>query len=151
MSVRGVRKTAESRDRDRTKVRVDEVRDNEPTMPHGLTAYAQEQWRIAVDYLRADGRLHGNQATILERWAITCDRAKVIDAIISVQGVMNEDGRPHPLLSASIALAEKIRMMARELGMTPASRLPTLKPAEKPELAPVSPIAALLKARERRA
>jgi len=151
MSVRGVRKTAESRDRDRTKVRVDEVRDNEPTMPHGLTAYAQEQWRIAVDYLRADGRLHGNQATILERWAITCDRAKVIDAIISVQGVMNEDGRPHPLLSASIALAEKIRMMARELGMTPASRLPTLKPAEKPELAPVSPIAALLKARERTA
>jgi phage terminase small subunit len=120
-------------------------------MPHGLTAYAQEQWRIAVDYLRADGRLHGNQATILERWAITCDRAKVIDAIISVQGVMNEDGRPHPLLSASIALAEKIRMMARELGMTPASRLPTLKPAEKPELAPVSPIAALLRARERRA
>lgn len=151
MSIKGVRKTAESRDRDRTKVRVDEVRDNEPTMPHGLTAYAQEQWRIAVDYLRADGRLHGNQATILERWAITCDRAKVIDAIISVQGVMNEDGRPHPLLSASIALAEKIRMMARELGMTPASRLPTLKPAEKPELAPVSPIAALLKARERTA
>jgi phage terminase small subunit len=151
MSIKGVRKTAESRDRDRTKVRVDEVRDNEPTMPHGLTAYAQEQWRIAVDYLRADGRLHGNQATILERWAITCDRAKVIDAIISVQGVMNEDGRPHPLLSASIALAEKIRMMARELGMTPASRLPTLKPAERPELAPVSPIAALLRARERRA
>lgn len=151
MSIKGVRKTAESRDRDRTKVRVDEVRDNEPTMPHGLTAYAQEQWRIAVDYLRADGRLHGNQSTILERWAITCDRAKVIDAIISVQGVMNEDGRPHPLLSASIALAEKIRMMARELGMTPASRLPTLKPAEKPELAPVSPIAALLKARERTA
>ena len=151
MSIKGVRKTAESRDRDRTKVRVDEVRDNEPTMPHGLTAYAQEQWRIAVDYLRADGRLQGNQSTILERWAITCDRAKVIDAIISVQGVMNEDGRPHPLLSASIALAEKIRMMARELGMTPASRLPTLKPAEKPELAPVSPIAALLKARERTA
>jgi phage terminase small subunit len=120
-------------------------------MPHGLTTYAQEQWRIAVDYLRADGRLHGNQATILERWAITCDRAKVVDAIISVQGVMTEDNRPHPLLSASIALAEKIRMMARELGMTPASRLPTLKPAEKPELAPVSPIAALLKARERTA
>ena len=150
MSVKGVRKTAESRDRDRTKVRVDEVRDNEPTMPHGLTAYAQEQWQIAVDYLRADGRLHGNQATILERWAITCDRAKIVDAIIGVEGVMIGD-RPHPLLPTSIALAEKIRMMARELGMTPASRLPTLKPAEKPELAPVSPIAALLKSRERTA
>ena len=151
MGLRGPQRQLGKRIEDKTTVRVHEVPGNEPTMPHGLTAYAQEQWRIAVDYLRADGRLHGNQATILERWAITCDRAKVIDAIISVQGVMNEDGRPHPLLSASIALAEKIRMMARELDMTPASRLPTLKPAEKPELAPVSPIAALLKARERTA
>ena len=94
--------------------------------------------------------MHANQGPILERWAITNDRAKMVDAVIGVEGIM-VDGRPHPLLSTAIALAEKIRMMARELGMTPASRLPTLKPAEKPDLAPVSPIAALMKARERTA
>ena len=150
MGLRGPQRQPDGRIRDASTVRVDEVVNNEPTMPHGLTPNAQSIWVMTVDYLRADGRLHANQAPLLERWAISCDRAKMIDAIIDVEGLLIQ-GKPHPLLPTSIALAEKIRMMARELGMTPASRLPTLKPAEKPELAPVSPIAALLKSRERTA
>ena len=94
--------------------------------------------------------MHANQGPLIERFAITVDRAKIIDAVIEVEGLM-VDGKPHSLLSTSIALAEKIRMMARELGMTPASRLPTLVPAERPELAPVSPIEALMRRREMRA
>jgi len=150
MSVRGVRKTAQSRDRDRTKLRIDEIVGSEPRMPHGLTPNAERIWAETVAYLREDGRLHANQGPIIERFAITVDRAKIIDAVIEVEGLMI-DGKPHPLLSTSIALAEKIRMMARELGMTPASRLPTLVPAERPELAPVSPIEAMMRLRERRA
>ena len=146
MSVKGIRKTEDSRDRDRSTVRVDEKVGVELAMPHGLTTYAQGVWQNAVDYLREDGRLHGNQALILERWAITNDRAKQIDAVISYEGLMI-DGKPHPLLSSAIALSEKIRMMARELGMTPASRLPTLTKAPKPDVAPVSPIAALMQRR----
>ena len=150
MGLRGPQRSPEGRVRDASTVKVDEKLNSEPTMPHGLTRYAQECWQVAVDYLREDGRLHGNQAVILERWAITNDRAKQVDAVISVEGLMI-DNKPHPLLPIAIALAEKIRMMARELGMTPASRLPSMKPAEKPDLAPVSPIAALLKGRERTA
>lgn len=150
MSVRGVRKTVESRDRDRTKIRVKEIIGSEPMMPHGLTTNAQRIWTDTVAYLREDGRLHANQGPIIERFAITTDRAKMIDAVLEVQGLMIDD-KPHPLLATSISLAEKIRMMARELGMTPASRLPTLVPAERPELAPVSPIEAMMRLRERRA
>ena len=150
MGLRGPQRQPDGRVRDASTVRVDEVLGSEPSMPHGLTPNAQAIWQEAVTHLRADGRLHANQGPILERWAITNDRAKMVDAVIGVEGIM-VDGRPHPLLSTAIALAEKIRMMARELGMTPASRLPTLKPAEKPDLAPVSPIAALMKARERTA
>jgi len=150
MSVRGVRKTAQSRDRDRTKLRIDEIVGSEPAMPHGLTTNAQGIWAETVAYLREDGRLHANQGPIIERFSITVDRAKMIDAVIEVEGLMI-DGKPHPLLPTSISLAEKIRMMARELGMTPASRLPTLVPAERPELAPVSPIEAMMRLRERRA
>ena len=150
MSIRGVRKTAQSRDRDRTKIKINESTGSEPVMPHGLTMNAQRIWTETVTYLRDDGRLHANQGPLIERFAITVDRAKIIDAVIEVEGLM-VDGKPHSLLSTSIALAEKIRMMARELGMTPASRLPTLVPAERPELAPVSPIEALMRRREMRA
>lgn len=143
MTVRGVRKTPESRDRDRSKVRIDEVVGAEITLPHGLTRGAAEVWQATVDALRNDGRLHGAMAPFLERWAITVDRARMVDAILGVEGLMVDD-RPHPLLPSSIALAEKVRMMARELGLTPAARLPTLVPAPKPDLAPVSPIAALM-------
>ena len=146
MGLRGPQREPGKRIEDKATVRVDEKVGVELAMPHGLTTYAQGVWQNAVDYLREDGRLHGNQALILERWAITNDRAEQVDAVISFEGLMI-DGKPHPLLSSAIALSEKIRMMARELGMTPASRLPTLTKAPKPDVAPVSPIAALMQRR----
>ena len=150
MGLKGPQRQPGKRIEDKATVRVKEIVGSEPVMPHGLTMNAQRIWTDTVTYLRDDGRLHANQGPLIERFAITVDRAKIVDAVIEVEGLM-VDGKPHSLLSTSIALAEKIRMMARELGMTPASRLPTLVPAERPELAPVSPIEALMRRREMRA
>lgn len=145
MTVRGIRKTETSRDRDRSKIRVDEKPGSEPTKPHGLTPAAERIWQETVDCLREEGRLHASQSALLERWAIAVDRARVIDARLYVEGLTTPDNeRAHPLLNLSVSLLEKIRMMARELGATPASRLPTLKPADKTDDAPISPIAALM-------
>ena len=150
MGLKGPQRQPGKRIEDKATVRVKEIVGSEPAVPHGLTANAERIWTDTVAYLREDGRLHANQGPIIERFAITTDRAKMVDAMLEVEGLM-VDGKPHSLLPTSISLAEKIRMMARELGMTPASRLPTLVPAERPQLAPVSPIEAMMRLRERRA
>jgi hypothetical protein len=69
MGLRGPQRQLGKRIEDKATVRVDEVVNNEPTMPHGLTSNAEAIWLLTVNYLRDDGRLHANQAPSRRRRA----------------------------------------------------------------------------------
>ncbi|NBW66883.1 hypothetical protein EBR44_14145, partial [bacterium] len=88
MGLKGPQRQPGKRIEDKATVRVKEIVGSEPVMPHGLTMNAQRIWTETVTYLRDDGRLHANQGPLIERFAITVDRAKIIDAVIEVEGLM---------------------------------------------------------------
>ena len=86
---------------------------------------------------------------LLERFAVLVDRSRKVDEVLEADGYML-DGKAHPLLPISVTMASKIREISRELGMTPAARLPTINPEALKPVEPDSPIAMLLKRRARR-
>lgn len=83
---------------------------------------------------------------LLERFAVLVERSRKVDDLLEAEGLML-DGKVHPLLPIAVSMASKVRELARELGMTPSSRLPTINPEALKPVEPDSPIAILLRRR----
>ena len=125
---------------------VDVARDGGPACPRHLSPAERKIWIVAARELRQDRRLMASHGPLLERFAVLVERSRKVDEVLEADGYML-DGKAHPLLPISVTMASKIREISRELGMTPAARLPTINPEALKPVEPDSPIAMLLKRR----
>jgi P27 family predicted phage terminase small subunit len=131
---------------DRIRLVVDASHGRPPACPRHLSDDEKRVWNEASKALRADGRFGQGHGPILERYAVAVTRARLVDATIASDGLM-VNGRAHPLLTMATTLANRVRALARELGLTPAARLPAMKDTRPPDrAADASPVASMLRA-----
>ncbi len=97
-----------------------------PVMPRDMDAGAERAWRRAVRAMRATGALTRADRDVLRAYAEAVSR---YERLVSELGdaPLLLPGREHtmvrnPLVAMTRDAADQVRMLARELGLTPASR-----------------------------
>ncbi len=93
-----------------------------PPAPKHLSADAAEVWRVVVAYLAQAGRLAPIDYPVICGYAMAVSRQNQLQAELDKAGVLDADGKPHPLLRSTEAVAASVKNFAHVLGLTPAAR-----------------------------
>jgi P27 family predicted phage terminase small subunit len=102
-----------------------------PPAPKHLTAQEAVIWRYTTARLDQVGRLSFTDQHVLEVYCRSVVRDRDLSAEIRRTGMVDKEGKPHPLLRTIEATANTVKNLACTLGLTSGSRraLPPGPPA----------------------
>ena len=90
--------------------------------PSWLDDTAREEWKRVAPHLRRAGKLGPLDVPIVAAYCKCFSRWKQIEEQIDAEGLVNGEGKRHPLLGALDQIIRQLRALASELGITPRTR-----------------------------
>jgi P27 family predicted phage terminase small subunit len=93
-----------------------------PRPPAYLSADAARIWRGVVTHLRGNGLLLRVDVGVIETYCMAVVRQRRLTAELDKAGMLDESGKPHPLLRTIEATAATVKNLAHVLGLSPMSR-----------------------------
>lgn len=104
-----------------------------PRPPAHMSTDAARIWRQVVTHLNRNGQLLRVDTGTIETYCMAVVRQRRLNAVLDKADLVDESGKPHPLLRTVEATAATVKNLAHVLGLNPVARktLPAKNPKEE--------------------